>query len=84
MSELFDKQVNAQKEKIFRGSRKLPQAPASPRKVCDENESSRIRKKRHACKNVFDGRGEFIRHLWKGHVMDINKPQVNTLKVLFV
>ena len=26
MSELFDKQVNAQKEKIFRGSRKLPQA----------------------------------------------------------
>ena len=26
MSELFDKQVNAQKEKSFRGSRKLPQA----------------------------------------------------------
>ena len=26
MSELFDKQVNAQKEKIFRHSRKLPQA----------------------------------------------------------
>ena len=26
MSELLDKQVNAQKEKIFRGSRKLPQA----------------------------------------------------------
>ena len=26
MSELWDKQVNPQKEKIFRGSRKLPQA----------------------------------------------------------
>ena len=35
MSELLDKQVNAQKEKIFRGSRKLPQAH---KKVCDENE----------------------------------------------
>ena len=56
-------------------------------KVCDENESRRIRKKRRARKNVFDGRREFIRRLWKGHVMDINKPQVNdldTLKVLFV
>ena len=34
MSELLDKQVNAQKEKIFRGSRKLPQAHE---KMCDEN-----------------------------------------------
>ena len=34
MSELSDKQVNAQKEN-FRGSRKLPQAH---KKVCDENE----------------------------------------------
>ena len=41
MSELLDKQVNVQKEKIFQGSRKLPQAHE---KVCDENES-RIRKK---------------------------------------
>ena len=38
MSELFDKEVNAQKEKIFRGSHKLT------KKVCDENESRRIRK----------------------------------------
>ena len=36
MSELFDKQVNAQKEENFRGSRKLPQAHE---KVCDENET---------------------------------------------
>ena len=46
------------------------------KKVCDENES-RIRKKRRVHKNVFDGRREFRRRLWKGHVMDINEPQVN-------
>ena len=38
MSELLDKQVNAQKEKIFRGSRKLLQAHE---KVCDVNERRR-------------------------------------------
>ena len=56
MSELLDKQVNAQKEKIFQGSRKLPQAHE---KVCDENES-RIRKKRRVRKNVINGRKPFI------------------------
>ena len=58
MSELFDKEVNAQKEslkKYFRGSRKLPQAHE---KVCDENET---KKKRRACKKVFGGRKPFIR-----------------------
>ena len=38
MSELLDKQMNMQKEKIFRGSRKLPQAHE---KVCNENERRR-------------------------------------------
>ena len=38
MSELLDKQVNAQKKKNFRGSCKLPQAHE---KVCDENETNR-------------------------------------------
>ena len=41
MSELFDKEVNAQKEslkKYFWGSRKLPQAHE---KVCDENETKK-------------------------------------------
>ena len=45
MSELFDKEVNAQKEslkKYFRGSRKLPQAHE---KVCDANETKKQRKK---------------------------------------
>ena len=43
MSELFDTEVNAQKEfeKNFRGSRKLPQAHE---KVCDENETKKRKK----------------------------------------
>ena len=41
MSELLDKQVHAQKEKNFWGSRKLPQAY---KKVCDENETKKQEK----------------------------------------
>ena len=44
MSELLEKQVNAQKEnlkKYFRGSRELPQAHEN---VCDENESRKKEK----------------------------------------
>ena len=41
MSELFDIQVNAQKEKNFRGSRKLPQAHKN---VCNENETNKQEK----------------------------------------
>ena len=57
MSELFDKQVNAQKEKLLG----FTQAPASPQKVCDENE--RNKQNNHACKNVIDGRKPFIRRI---------------------
>ena len=45
MIELFDKELNAQKEslkKIFQGSHKLPQ------EVCDENERSRNKEKNDA------------------------------------
>ena len=41
MSELFDKQVNAQKEKNFWDSHKLPQAH---KKVCNENERKQVEK----------------------------------------
>ena len=44
MSELLDKQVNALKEKIFRGSCKLPQAHE---KVCDENERNKDENERN-------------------------------------
>ena len=52
MSELVDKQVNVQKESLknFRDSRKTP---ASPRKVFDENERNK-EKKRRAPKIFFD------------------------------
>ena len=55
MSELLDKQENAQKEKNFGGSRKLPQAHE---KVCDENETKK--QKRRVRKNVIEGRKPFI------------------------
>ena len=68
MSELLDKQVNAQKEKIYRGSRKLPQAHE---KVCNENES-RIRKN-DARKNVIHGRKLFIIPKQKTSENDLHK-----------
>ena len=59
MSELYDKQVNAHKEKNFQGSHKLLQAHE---KVCDKNETKKVEEKRlHARKNVIDGRKPFIR-----------------------
>ena len=71
MSELLDKQVNAQKEKIFWGSHKLPQAHE---KVCDENER---RKKRHAHKNDIHGRKPFITLILRNCESDLHEPQGN-------
>ena len=50
MSELLDKQVNAQKEKIFRGSRKLPQAHE---KVCNEMKVKELEKNNVRVKMLF-------------------------------
>ena len=72
MSELLDKQVNAQKEKIFWGSRKLPQAHE---KVCDENE--RRRKKRHVRKNNIHGRKPFITLILRNCESNLHEPQGN-------
>ena len=58
MSELFDKQVNAQEEKNFRGSRKLLQAHE---KVCNENER-KLKKKN-------DGRLKYF--CWKGGIYKV-------------
>ena len=61
MSELFDKQVNAQKEKNFWGSCKLLQAH---KKVCEGNETKKqAKKKNYTHKNIIDGRKHFIRHI---------------------
>ena len=72
MSELLDKQVNAQEKKIFRGSRKLPQAY---KKVCDENE--RRRKKRHARKNDIHGGKPFITLILRNCESNLHEPQGN-------
>ena len=59
MSELLDKQVNAQKEKtsgVHVSSRK------PTKEVCDENERNK-EKKRRARKNIIDGRRAFIGYL---------------------
>ena len=62
MSELFDKEVNTQKEKssgVHASSRK------PTKKVCDETETKKQEKKRHARKNVIDGRKHYIGRLRK-------------------
>ena len=72
MSELFDKEVNAQKESLkknFRGSRKLP-------KKCAMKMKQR-RSKRRARKNVFGGRKPFIRRRQRTGENDLNKLRVN-------
>ena len=73
MSELFDKPVNAQKEKNFWGSRKLLQAHE---KVCDENERNKL-EKRCTCKNVIYGRKPFIRCIQTTGENNLNNLQVN-------
>ena len=71
MSELFDKQVNAQKEKNFRGSHKLPQA----HKKCAME--IKQEKRRMPKINLMEGRKEFIRCVQKARVMDVQRLQVN-------
>ena len=77
MSELLDKQVNPQKESFKKILSGFTQAPASPQKVCDENEPKKQTKKQHTCKNVFGKRREIIGCMWKTHAMDFNKFQVD-------
>ena len=79
MSELFNIQVNAQKEnlkKYFWGSWELPQAHE---KVCDEYERNKQTKKKKTtgAKNVFVGRKEFIRLMQKARVINIKRLQLN-------
>ena len=77
MNELFDKEVNAQKEfeKNFQGSRKLLQAHET---VCDENKrNQRNKKKRRTRKNVINGRKHFIGCLQKTGESDWDKLRTN-------
>ena len=66
------KQVNAQKEKKFQGSHKLPQAQE---KLCDENE--RNKKKQRMRKNVIHGRKPFITPIRRTSENNLHKPRGN-------
>ena len=72
MSELFDKEVNAQKESL----KKLPgftQAPASPQKCAMKMNETKKQEKQHAHNNVFDGRKPFIRRTQRTGENHLNK-----------
>ena len=75
MSELFDKEVNAQKESLKKTSGvHVLQA----HEVCDENERK---------KNVIDGGKHFIGHIRKTGENDLDKLRdtiLHTMKVPFV
>ena len=83
MKELFDKEVNAQKEENFRDLRKLPQAH---NKVCNENETKK-QEKNNGWLKIFDGRKELqaaCGKLVSWISNDFRSTILHTLKVLFV
>ena len=76
MSELFDKEVNAQKESTsgVHASSRMPTKKCAM-KIKETNKETR--KKRHTRKNVFGGRKPFIRHTQRTGENDLHKLRVN-------
>ena len=81
MSELFDKEVNAQKESLKNlwGSCKLPQAHE---KVCNANETTK--NNAHVKFNVIDGRKHFIGRIRKTIWTSFGSIILDTMKIPFV
>ena len=75
MSELFDKEVNAQKESLKKTSG-VHESSRMPTKKCAMKMKQR-RSKRRARKNVFGGRKPFIRRTQRTGENDLNKLRVN-------
>ena len=75
MSELFDKEVNAQKESLKKTSR-VHASSRMPTKKCAMKMKQR-RSKRRTCKNVFGGRKLLIRRTQRTGENDLNKLPVN-------
>ena len=73
MSELFDKQVNAQKRKPSR----FHASSHKPTKRCVMKMKQSNKKKRCVRKNDIDGRNHFIRHIRKTGENDFDELQVN-------
>ena len=77
MSELLEKQVNAQKESLKNTSGACTSSCKSTKKCAMKIKQ---RKKDVCIKNLMllmDRRREFIEHAWETHAMDINKLQVD-------
>ena len=72
MNELFDKEVNAQKESLKKTSRVHVSSHKPTRKCVMKIKE----KKNNKHLKYFDGR-KFIRRMRKTHVMDIKRLQVN-------
>ena len=68
--------MNVQKESLKKASGIHAKLPQAHKKVCDENERNK-EKKRWAPKIFFDERKEFIRRVRKTRVMDIKQLQIN-------
>ena len=79
MSELLDKQVNAQNKNLKKTSRVHSSSIVSTQKLCDENERNKQTKKTtiYVCKNSIDGRRAFIGHVWKSSIINCKEPQVD-------
>ena len=75
MSQLFNKEVNAQKENLKNTSR-VHASSHKPIKKC-EIKMKETKKKQHACKNVFDGRKHFIGRIRKTGENDLDNFRVN-------
>ena len=73
MSQLFDKEVNAQKESL----KKTLGVHASSRKPTKKCAMKMKERKNDARKNVFDARRAFIGRLWQGGLIDCKEPQVD-------
>ena len=74
MSELFDKEVNAQKESLKNTSR-VHASSRKPTKKCAMK--MKQKKKRRARKNVFGGRKPFIRRTQRTGENHLDKLRVN-------
>ena len=79
MSELFDKEVNAQKESLKKTSG-VHTSSRMPTKKCVmkmKQTNKETRKKRRARKNVFGGRKPFIRRTQRTRENDLHKLRIN-------
>ena len=74
MNELFDKEMNAQKESLKKTSG-VHTSFRKPTKKC-AMKMKESRKKRQVPKIFFDGRKEFVRRMRKTGAMDIKQLQV--------